>query len=990
MKTSRRMISAFLAVIFVLTSIITVPVFAADFTDLTNEHDAYEAVNVLGKLGVINGYEDGSFKPDNNVTRAEFTAMLLRTRGMGSLGSTSIDNPPFPDVTTSDVSWAIGNIRTAQGMGIINGYEDGTFRPKNNVSYEEAIKMIVCALGYENFGVAGNEWYSKYVMTANTLGFLENSGGTIGTPATRATIAKMLYNCLEINLAENNEETDKTILETDLKLKKKVGIIASNNITSLSAPDTQLRENEIEIDAPTDDGRSSSVLVYKVDNADEYKDLFGAQITFYYSEDRTAETRTVILATVEKSKSLTIDAKDIVPGECTSSSIAYYEDEDAKDTTTVSIDPAAYVIYNDKLYGSDATNSVYSTYKAQKALPTVGSIRLLDKNGDKTYDVVFVEDYETYIVSSITTSNYTVVDSILNKTTVLDRNALNHEIKFVDAEGKESSFNNIRSGSVLSIKRSNPLNNGINYITVEINSGNDAVVSGTVKSMVAGKNVTINGETYEYSLQAPWMSGGAMAAPVMDDNGKFYLDRNGDIIAYDKNEVKANQYYGYLTEAPYRSAGISGEEMYLDIVMLDTGKVKRYDVYDKTKINGNSFASYSDMINATVAVEGVDGLKALAKPTGRALYNRETPANDDVAQLIKFTTTTYKGKEVVDNIITAKDTIPSGAAVDATKLTYYSTITAQDVSMCSTSAKKMHKGSMSGTSVNIGNNTLILRVPNDRTKDSDYKKLQIGDFNTSTSYYAEYYDVSNTSTASIILVYNGASVSRAVSAVSPFVVITEDPQWKENRDEGANMWNFVGYDARNNRDITGWISDASTSAFNDVAKGDVVRLGTDSDGYYTLDAKHKLFGPDRNREAVIDPTNGDQTVSALGGKYHQFDVGASEGGTPQTPIYRVLWGSIHAKDSDVVNVSSELIAPGVLATDITDVYSIERSKIDSARIYRYSKANGTFTMTLADTSVIDNLADAKWNDTGDTLTITPAQVFVYLASNSVRLMIIVE
>ncbi len=989
MKTSRRMISAFLAVIFVLTSIITVPVFAADFTDLTSEHDAYEAVNVLGKLGVINGYEDGSFKPDNNVTRAEFTAMLLRTRGMGSLGSTSIENPPFPDVTTSDVSWAIGNIRTAQGMGIINGYEDGTFRPKNNVSYEEAIKMIVCALGYENFGVAGNEWYSKYVMTANTLGFLDNSGGTIGTPATRATIAKMLYNCLEIKLAENNEETDKTILETDLKLKKKVGIIASNNVTSLSAPDTQLRENEIEIDAPTDDGRSSSVLVYKVDNADEYKDLFGAQITFYYSEDRTAETRTVVLATVEKSKSLTIDAKDIVPGECTTSSIAYYEDDDAKDTTTVAIDPAAYVIYNDKLYGSDGTNSVYSTYKAQKSLPTVGSIRLLDKNGDKTYDVVFVDDYETYIVSSITASNYTVVDSIFNKTITLDRNALNQEIKFVDAEGKESSFNNIRSGSVLSIKKSNPLNNGINYITVEINSGNNAVVSGTVKSMVAGKNVTINGETYEYSLQAPWMSGGAMAAPVMDDNGKFYLDRNGDIIAYDKTEVKANQYYGYLTETPYRPGGIGGEELYLDIAMLDTGKVKRYDVYDKTKINGNSFASYSDMIN-----DPVNGLKALAKPTGRALYNHETPANDDVAQLIKFTTTTYKGKEVVDSIITATTATESasGVTVTGTSLAYYTTINAQDTSKYAATAKKMYKGSVSegNASVNIGSNTMILRVPNDRTKDDNYKKLQPGDLNGTTPYYAEYYDVSTTTTASVVLVYNGASSSTAVSLSSPFVVITDIPGKEMNNSEGVAMHKLVGYDARNNRDITGWVSSSSEAVFAGIEIGDVVRLGTDSDGYYTLDAKHILFGANVNREAVKDTTNGDQTVSALGGKYHQFNAGTSEGGTAENPMYRVIWGSIHAKDSDVVNVSSKLIVPGVLATDITDVYSIERSKFNSARIYRYSKANDTLTMTQADATVIDDLADAKWSDADGSLMIEPAEVFVYLAANSVRLMIIVE
>ena len=173
--------------------------------------------------------------------------MLLRTRGLGALGSTELENPPFPDVTTSDVSWAIGNIRTAQSMGIVNGYEDGTFKPNNNVLYEEAVKMIVCALGYENFGAAGNEWYTKYITTANTLGFLNGAGGQIGTAATRATIAQMLYNCLEVKLADNNEISERTVLENDLQLTKKTGFIASNADTSLSAPDTNLKADEIEI-----------------------------------------------------------------------------------------------------------------------------------------------------------------------------------------------------------------------------------------------------------------------------------------------------------------------------------------------------------------------------------------------------------------------------------------------------------------------------------------------------------------------------------------------------------------------------------------------------------------------------------------------------------------------------------------------------------------------------------------------------------------------
>ncbi len=989
MKTSRRMISALLAAIFVITSLVTVPVFAADFTDLTSEHDAFEAVNVLGKLGVINGYEDGSFKPENNVTRAEFTAMLLRTRGMGSIGSTSIENPPFPDVTTSDVSWAIGNIRTAQGMGVINGYEDGTFRPKNNVSYEEAIKMMVCALGYENFGVAGNEWYSKFVMTANTLGFLENSGGTIGTPATRATIAKMLYNCLEINLAENNEETDKTILENDLKLKKKTGIIASNNVTSLSKPDTQLRENEIEIDAPTDDGKSSSVLVYQVDDAAAYRDMFGAQITFYYSEDRVAQTRTVILTTVERSKTLTIDAKDLVTNQCSASSIAYYADEDAKDITQVAIAPNAYVIYNDKLYGSDGTNSVYSQYYSYvtttpgMSLPNVGSIKLLDKDGDKTYDVVFVDDYKTYIVSSVTTSTYTVVDSILNQTVKLDPTESNHEIKFVDGSGNASSFGAIRAGSVISVKESNPANGGVNYVTVEIKSSSDAVISGSVKSMVAGKSVTINGKDYEFSLQAPWMAPGGsvtMPTPVMDDNGKFYLDKNGDIIAYDKTEVKENQYYGYLTEAPSRTGGIGGDELYFDIIMFNSGKAKmtRYTAYEKTKVNGTEYSSYTDIVNALKAVVAADTDRYATGVT-----------NDEVSQLVKFTTITYKNKEVVDNIITATDSA-AGAAVTGTALTSYTGITAQNVSKYSTTERKMYKDALaSGSFVNIGSGTLLLRVPDNRTSDDEYKKLSTGDLNSTDSYYIEYYDVSATTTASVALVYGGVNTNTGVSVNSPFVVVTNIPGKETNADEETAMWKFEGYDTRNNREVAGWISTASESVFEKVKVGDVVRLGTDVDGYYTIEDKHILFGADVIRDNVYNYA-GDATVGA-NGEYHQLDAGIGEGGSNVAPRYRVIWGSVHAKDDNAVNISTKVITAS--QSDPGYIHSIGRSSFGSARAYMYSKKNGTLEMVQLGTEGNPTIAQAIDGFTvydSANPTVEPTEIFVYLVSNAVKLMIIVN
>ena len=226
---------------------------------------------------------------------------------------------------------------------------------------------------------------------------------------------------------------------------------------------------------------------------------------------------------------------------------------------------------------------------------------------------------------------------------------------------------------------------------------------------------------------------------------------------------------------------------------------------------------------------------------------------------------------------------------------------------------------------------------------------------------------------------------------SPFVVITEDFGGKEmNSAEGIAMYKIVGYDAYNNRELTGWVSPSSEAAFAGVKKGDVVRLGTDSEGYYTLNTDHILFGMNVNRDAVKDPTNSNQTATDRGGKYHQFTYGISDGGSTDYPLYRVIWGSVKAKEGGFVSISSELITGGT-ADAFTDVYDVEYSKFNSAKIYKYSNVNGTLEMTpLAGEEAIEYLTAAKWSDADGSLMAAPSQVFVYLSANSVRLMIIVE
>jgi len=113
--------------------------FSTSFSDVSATAWYATAVKTLASIGVINGYTDGTFRPNNNVTRAEFVTMLVNLTG--ATGS---------DVSFSDVSakhWARNAIAAASANGWVNGYTDGTFRPGNNITRAEAVVVMNRVLG---------------------------------------------------------------------------------------------------------------------------------------------------------------------------------------------------------------------------------------------------------------------------------------------------------------------------------------------------------------------------------------------------------------------------------------------------------------------------------------------------------------------------------------------------------------------------------------------------------------------------------------------------------------------------------------------------------------------------------------------------------------------------------------------------------------------------------------------------------------------------
>ena len=105
-----------------------------DYTDVPADAWYNNAVSTLSNAGILDGYEDGTFRPDGNITRAEFATITARFLEASYDGGNR-----FPDI---DGHWAAEYINEAANAGIVDGYEDGTFRPQQNITRAEAMTMV--------------------------------------------------------------------------------------------------------------------------------------------------------------------------------------------------------------------------------------------------------------------------------------------------------------------------------------------------------------------------------------------------------------------------------------------------------------------------------------------------------------------------------------------------------------------------------------------------------------------------------------------------------------------------------------------------------------------------------------------------------------------------------------------------------------------------------------------------------------------------------
>ncbi len=131
------------------------------FTDVSSGNPYKDAIGWAKQSGILQGYPDGTFKPDQTVNRAEFLKIVLGAKGINVSDTTG--DAGFKDLDNN--AWYAPYIRYAKTQGFIQGYPDGTFKPDQTVNFAEALKMAYSALGVTTSDIGGN-WYDRYLQHA--------------------------------------------------------------------------------------------------------------------------------------------------------------------------------------------------------------------------------------------------------------------------------------------------------------------------------------------------------------------------------------------------------------------------------------------------------------------------------------------------------------------------------------------------------------------------------------------------------------------------------------------------------------------------------------------------------------------------------------------------------------------------------------------------------------------------------------------------------
>ena len=764
MSNIKRLLS--LTIVFIMTAMMTIPtVSAASLPEDVIGTEYEESVELLNALGIMIGDEDGKFRLEDPIKRSEVAKIATAIAGLTDVAESTKTQANFPDVSASH--WANGYINVSQAQNFVIGDDTGKFRPDDNITYAEAVTIMMRVLGYEPAAKSNGGFPTGYLVTAGSAGLFK---GGISAPtnsmATRGIVAQLAYNALTVNLMEktgygafeNYEVVDKTLLYNKLDVEKLNGQVVATSETTLNGTST-LKDNQVQIKV---NGETKTYTT----NYDATQHI-ARNVVFYVQEESNGDYN-IILILNNKNKNEEIEIKADHIDKITSTSISYWKNkENDKKATTATIKENPTVFYNGVAVSLDITELTELNS---------GMITLLDTTNDEVYDYVFVTEYRNIIVDEVSLTGNRITDKFNLLTLTLDPE--DKDLTFgIYKNGEKIGLEDIKEWDVLSVAANDHTISEATVIKVYVSN-----------EKVTGKIEEIEDDMYRigdklYEVASNYKEANQPELKLGDE-GTFYLDVEGKIAAVD-TETKAGSNYAYL-----ENAGIKGS--------LDTQV--QFELFTKD--------------GETVIADGASKIKvnSVSSLKGEAVINALKEANNgEIKQLITYDTNT-NGE--ISYINTASVNESSGTALKNTfSLDYVS-----ENAKYNAASKKLG-------GFNVNSSTLVFEIPANAEDSEEYSIRTIDMFVDKSTYDVEIYDLTEDLTASVVIVKNSTGV---VNADSSIAVVNRVAQ--STNSDGDEVHKLYAFQNGKEITINAKDTDTLVKNGKVLQTGDIIQYQTNSKG----------------------------------------------------------------------------------------------------------------------------------------------------------------
>ena len=818
-KNLKKVISSVAALTMVASS---VAAFAVDFPDVESTASYAQAVQELSALDVISGYDDGTFGPDKLVTRAEITKMIVDALAERSSAEASTESTKFADVSADH--WAKGYINQGVANGFIAGMSDTEFDPDANVTYVQAQKMLVSAIGYETYAQAQGGWPTGYKTYAASLDITKGiSGITDNTELTRAQVAQMIDNAMDAPLCviaswktewngtrtpnlETRDGKEGRAYETLFTEKhdaykvygrvtetSKTGSVDNDKVTFQVEKADNFDDQEVKADSPV-----SEDMYIGDSKADNYLRTYSQALIQKNDDD---EFTILSIAAAAANKSVTVASEDFDENKSTDEALYFFPAGTTKGSTK---------------YQLDTTNGVKIYINGVESSKSIAELRdYLDKNETASvtlqketevgststsakYNTVMISSYATAIVDEVidktneTSVNFDTYSSGIQAKMTVNKDDDNYTYSF-KLDGKEIEAKDLQQNDVLNIS----------YDTTgsfRESSFYDVIVTRNVVDGV--KCTSINDSKGEYTI------GGTKykAAEGMDIDVEtsteysLYLDHFGRIAKADENSVSKN--YGVLKNIYKKAAGD-----YMAQIITKNGTEEEYKV-DSDKVN--EYATY---------------LKYATFYSDKEKKNRiDTTTKDWQSKVVAFDAPEYSTSQP-KSVAYPTQVVEYSVSSSSNKITIKSVYN-DPTSAVDTEYKE--SGNKIG-SVKMADSTVILDLSEVDTKDS---YSVVSSLNDGSPYTAYGYDKSKSdNTYRFVIITKGtSSVFNSETQLAIFngseVVDNDGDKTAYNLVVNGEEKQFILDD-----DVVITGNKGETVADNAFDEGDVLVYATNSEGY---------------------------------------------------------------------------------------------------------------------------------------------------------------